>query len=762
MVSPPRLLQQAFLGSLSSDRTRQKESEQHIHQAAFPTALESLKLSLDELLLSTTLLFTTGECAALQDSLGCASVTANLVFLKNSLKKHLAAGKNAAQDDLAQQSTAAVADTLLSLTSAAARILFLVRGGDVRATFAPDGSSPLQRAGSAATSWLKILQEIANLLCEKTQLLPKDVVSTVQWFDQLLQNGPPASLLPADAAVQQMLLQPSDAAEQPPQHPVLVAVSWTTPRCAVLYACLLLAQAMLKSQKFIRMQKPALMQKLTESMLPALLRLGQATTQKLGEEASASKERVAFLWEVQRLVLKSYAAAVWKDTDASTNASLEQWLGLLHVLIGQACCGLDDDVRRENLSTTTTSYKASCQAASLKWALAIIGRFFSQPSGVSQLFKKQFSLKMTQTAMLTLNHPLPLRCCNLVLTVLAEASELGNCFQALKTELSIVMTKVCFPLLCWTDADQHSWQQDPEEFLRQQMDVLQAVNTPRHAAERFVRTLAKYRTDAALLPLLEFCVGRMGGSPQETSPTEIDGVLCVLGLLAGTMVVAEKRQDCSSGAAHSRPINVHDMIQNFILPFLAGPNIPPFLRCRALDTFSQYAVHEGAVSNEQLAHATKICIQTLLKEEDWICRVRAGINVRDLVLSAAGPSPGPTQSQTVELSKLLGGELSSSDQKILVGAILKLAQEFPCDELPESLSMLLAKCRFEVEVALALMFDVVDLLGRRKLWLSYSSTWWICWVGGDFVNGLVGEKLIPVPQLEKVTRDRVCVEFGRV
>ena len=54
-----------------------------------------------------------------------------------------------------------------------------------------------------------------------------------------------------------------------------------------------------------------------------------------------------------------------------------------------------------------------------------------------------------------------------------------------------LISKVCFPLLCYDGKDDELWREDPKEFVRRSADIIQEMYSPRHAAVNFLSELCR-------------------------------------------------------------------------------------------------------------------------------------------------------------------------------------------------------------------------------------------------------------------------------
>ncbi|KAJ7539565.1 hypothetical protein O6H91_11G100300 [Diphasiastrum complanatum] len=116
-----------------------------------------------------------------------------------------------------------------------------------------------------------------------------------------------------------------------------------------------------------------------------------------------------------------------------------------------------------------------------KWTLHIINRLYnrfgdpkvSKPENkaFAQMFQKQFAGKFLQSYLTLLGiiregGYLPDRVINLALQYLITSISKSLTYQLLKHQLDAVLFEIIFPLMCFNDADDQLWREDPHEYVR--------------------------------------------------------------------------------------------------------------------------------------------------------------------------------------------------------------------------------------------------------------------------------------------------------
>ena len=62
-----------------------------------------------------------------------------------------------------------------------------------------------------------------------------------------------------------------------------------------------------------------------------------------------------------------------------------------------------------------------------------------------------------------------------------QCNEYSICFKVMKDELIQILKEIGYPLLCFNDADQQNWEDDPNTYITDQTDSLDFLSTPRGA-----------------------------------------------------------------------------------------------------------------------------------------------------------------------------------------------------------------------------------------------------------------------------------------
>jgi hypothetical protein len=185
-----------------------------------------------------------------------------------------------------------------------------------------------------------------------------------------------------------------------------------------------------------------------------------------------------------------------------------------------------------------------------KWTLHIMNRLYnrfgdpkmSKPENkaFALMFQKQFAGRFLELYMKLLsvvreNGYLPDRVINLALQYLSTSVSKSVTYQLLKPQLDVVLFEIIFPLMCFNDADDQLWREDPHEYVRKGYDIIEDMYSPRTAAINFISELIRKRGKENLQKFLGFIVEvfrRYDEAPlDQKSYRQKDGGLLAVGAL---------------------------------------------------------------------------------------------------------------------------------------------------------------------------------------------------------------------------------------
>ncbi|KAG0308818.1 hypothetical protein BGZ98_006751 [Dissophora globulifera] len=165
----------------------------------------------------------------------------------------------------------------------------------------------------------------------------------------------------------------------------------------------------------------------------------------------------------------------------------------------------------------------------------------------------------------------------------------GNFFEECVKDKSIwslmkphsenLITHFVLPQLCFSEADEAMWVDDPVEYVHSRVDKLEDFTSASTAAINFMATMARYRQNAFMqtLTLANAVLQKYQEAPAESkNPREKDGALVMIGNLA-SLILRKK-----SLASMMEPVFVNHVFPEFKSQY-------PFLRARACEMINQFS-----------------------------------------------------------------------------------------------------------------------------------------------------------------------------
>ncbi|OTF78103.1 importin-7-like protein [Euroglyphus maynei] len=255
-----------------------------------------------------------------------------------------------------------------------------------------------------------------------------------------------------------------------------------------------------------------------------------------------------------------------------------------------------------------------------KWALHIVVRIFERygPSkGQSKEYKhfgrwymETFSMGMIQVILKLLDQ------------YNQKIVEHLFTWKLLKPNISQIIEKVIFPLLCYTEEDDELWQTDPAEYVRKKFDFFEDYVSPVSAAQQFLCTCCKKRKDM-LKNTIEFAI-QILNSNVSTSQYK-DGALHMLGSVSDIMLKKK---------IYHRQIN--NMLAYHIFPFFNSDQ--PFLRARA--AWILHFFEDFEFDNDLTLCQAVNCLQyALIHDKELPVKVQAAISLQILIVNQEKTRP---------------------------------------------------------------------------------------------------------------------------
>ena len=203
----------------------------------------------------------------------------------------------------------------------------------------------------------------------------------------------------------------------------------------------------------------------------------------------------------------------------------------------------------------------------------------------ARAFQDAVSGKCLQAALSLLqrvhrNEVLPGRVHMLCISYIEEAIKYKTTYLAiLKPQVEALFREVIYPPLCFSAADAEQWENDPQEYVRRSLDVIEEYYSPRAAAQNLLIALTTARAKDSLHSIVSACSQILGAS-LNTSDVNLlmqkDGALLALGSL---------RKHLTKKAEYKG--SLEPMLRVHVLPMLSSEH--GFMRQRAAWIYSQFS-----------------------------------------------------------------------------------------------------------------------------------------------------------------------------
>ena len=223
--------------------------------------------------------------------------------------------------------------------------------------------------------------------------------------------------------------------------------------------------------------------------------------------------------EYAKAIVKTFWSATYLDIPTPLKNNLEELGGWVQTFLQI----LDCKTPLKMISTQDKSKVVECDVTeeetefkqwpfwkAKKWAQHVTGRLFTRLGNVklakeehkemAKFFKANFveslvnvNIKTLADSSVGMNNEkrVPERIVNLALQFLVSAVHVASAYKAMKPIMPDLISKVCFPLLCFDGKDDELWREDPKEFVRRSADIIQEMYSPRHAAVNFLSELCR-------------------------------------------------------------------------------------------------------------------------------------------------------------------------------------------------------------------------------------------------------------------------------
>ncbi|NWW37047.1 IPO7 protein, partial [Panurus biarmicus] len=187
-------------------------------------------------------------------------------------------------------------------------------------------------------------------------------------------------------------------------------------------------------------------------------------------------------------------------------------------------------------------------------------------------------------------------------------------WKNLKPHIQGIIQDVIFPLMCYTDADEELWQEDPYEYIRMKFDVFEDFISPTTAAQTLLFTSCSKRKEV-LQKTMGFCYQIL--TEPNADPRKKDGALHMIGSLAEILLKKKIYKD-----------QMEYMLQNHVFPLFSSEL--GYMRARACWVL-HYFCEVKFKSDQNLQTALELTRRCLIDDREMPVKVEAAIALQVLI-----------------------------------------------------------------------------------------------------------------------------------
>ena len=217
-----------------------------------------------------------------------------------------------------------------------------------------------------------------------------------------------------------------------------------------------------------------------------------------------------------KTILKIYwSATQYKfDKPLQAKASFSKWFELFVAIVNKPLPEAHEGLLPAGQPTDPEEREAWPWWKAKKWACHILSRIFSRYGNIKYVEEchKKFAKAFVDSGAAALGlqaimGALSLRkegkfCSNRVVQIgmgyVASAIELSKTYKLIKPHLRLLICDIIFPVLYFNDADAQLWEEDPEEYVRKSMSVLEDFVDPRSSAQNLLCDIVRHRAKDSL------------------------------------------------------------------------------------------------------------------------------------------------------------------------------------------------------------------------------------------------------------------------
>ncbi|KAM7163551.1 importin-7 [Macrochelys suwanniensis] len=327
---------------------------------------------------------------------------------------------------------------------------------------------------------------------------------------------------------------------------------------------------------------------------------------------------------IQKQIFKIFYALVQYTLplELINQQNLTEWIEILKTVV-------DRDIPAETLQVDEDDRPELPWWKCKKWALHILARLFERygsPGNVSkeynefaEVFLKAFAVGVQQVLLKVLYHYkekqyMAPRVLQQTLNYINQGVSHAVTWKNLKPHIQGIIQDVIFPLMCYTDADEELWQEDPYEYIRMKFDVFEDFISPTTAAQTLLFTACSKRKEV-LQKTMGFCYQIL--TEPNADPRKKDGALHMIGSLAEILLKKKIYKD-----------QMEYMLQNHVFPLFSSEL--GYMRARACWVL-HYFCEVKFKSDQNLQTALELTRRCLIDDREMPVKVEAAIALQVLI-----------------------------------------------------------------------------------------------------------------------------------
>uniref|UniRef100_A0A8D2IL26 Importin 7 n=1 Tax=Urocitellus parryii TaxID=9999 RepID=A0A8D2IL26_UROPR len=327
---------------------------------------------------------------------------------------------------------------------------------------------------------------------------------------------------------------------------------------------------------------------------------------------------------IQKQIFKIFYALVQYTLplELINQQNLTEWIEILKTVVNR-------DVPNETLQVEEDDRPELPWWKCKKWALHILARLFERygsPGNVSkeynefaEVFLKAFAVGVQQVLLKVLyqykeKQYMAPRVLQQTLNYINQGVSHALTWKNLKPHIQGIIQDVIFPLMCYTDADEELWQEDPYEYIRMKFDVFEDFISPTTAAQTLLFTACSKRKEV-LQKTMGFCYQIL--TEPNADPRKKDGALHMIGSLAEILLKKKIYKD-----------QMEYMLQNHVFPLFSSDL--GYMRARACWVL-HYFCEVKFKSDQNLQTALELTRRCLIDDREMPVKVEAAIALQVLI-----------------------------------------------------------------------------------------------------------------------------------